>query len=87
MNHRIRSIKLPAAFGHDCLILRRLPGTSVQAVHSCVDLWGYSCTHSTLPIPIVIPAGYILRLDPIKWRLTYATRVFVPWVAFTLTRA
>ena len=38
-------------------------------------------------IPIVIPAGYILRLDPIKWRLTYATRVFVPWVAFTLTRA
>jgi hypothetical protein len=52
-------------------------------------LFFQQCAHLfTRLIPIVIPAGYILRLDPMtKWRLTYETRVFVPWVAFTLTRA
>jgi len=38
-------------------------------------------------IPIVIPAGYILRLDRVNWTFHSATRVFVSWVAFTLTRA
>jgi hypothetical protein len=35
----------------------------------------------TIFIPIVIPAGYILRLDRVNWTFHSATRVFVSWVA------